>query len=435
MADLSTKFTDNNLKVLYSNLLRHYQDCMSRGRVPNLNEVYNEMYLATQATVDSYGGSLFHLDHNEKKKVYQAFNAIFYSFPSYNGLPVELRQGFRPARPLIRTVHHVHHYPAYYTSDYHDTLLTWMVLSSLTNNCYSRPPIYMPSGGSGGPIHSHPGTGSSSNKSDDTGQLIAALIIIAIVAAAVALAFIALFYMIHEFANSVERLIYNEGWLKAALMLATSVAFGAASAFFALNVADAPLIALAIAAGFNPIGVVIIGAISLTVIGAGLACFVTSLICDSIEPSVNKDAMDPSDSSRFRLTQSEEQYLIGQFIDPMKVKCALVALRAEMGKILDTDKSIPSFFSRYWGDGSKIQPLLNQVRELRSGKLSSVRVADLTFECRIPEVYHQPPSYHHQEHVDYAAYVQNQVPIGYDAIPSAPPLEVAPPPAYSSLYQ
>ncbi len=412
MADFH-KFTDNNLKVFYNNLLTHYQECMKRSPQPTIHEVYNEMYQATQYTVDSFHGSLYHLEANEKVRVYQAFNSIFYALPLYRDLQIHAQNNFIPNRPPIN-VNIVYNPPLYYRTNYNDTLLTWMLLSSMTHNCHHYPPV----GSSGGNVHTHPSNNSSDNKSNkDTGQLIVALILIALIAAAAALAFIALFYMIHQFVNSVERIWYNEGWLKASLMLATSVAFGAASTIFSFTVASAPIIALAIAAGFNPVTILIISAVCLTVMGAGLACFVTSLIYDSIDERVNKDSIDPADSARFRLTVSEEHDLINKGIDPVKVKCAIVALRAEMSKELDNENTIPSFFSRHFGSGSKVQPLLEKVRSLRHGDISEVTVGDLSFNCRIPAA--APVNENNMYHY-YNLYVQQHIPQGYDYVPSAP---------------
>lgn len=434
MSRSSSKFTDNNLKVFYSNLLNHYQDCMTRSL--NANESYLEMFTATQYSLESGFGSLFHLEHDEKIKVYQAFNSIFYALPLYRELPKPEQQKFRPEKPAYKVINN-YNYPRCYNTNYNDPLLTWMLLSNLTHHCDYRRGRSIPYPSSGGSVHSHPSKNSSGNKSNnDAAQLIAALVLIALVAAVAALAFIALFYMIHQSVNSVERLYYNEGWLKAALMLATSVAFGSASTLFALFVVSAPLMALAVAAGFNPIGILIIGTVSLAVVGAGIATFVTSLIYDSTEKKVSKDSIDPSDVNRFRLTASEETALIKKGIDPIKVKCAIVALRAEMSKELESDKAIPSFFSRHFWDGSKVQPLLDQVRQLRSGAITEVPVGSLHFDCRVPQVYYpyqrndnaqQPPNffpqpYNSQIHkVAYTVYVLEQLPEGYG--PSAPPID------------
>src|SRR5690606_36456748 len=108
------------------------------------------------------------------------------------------------------------------------------------------------------------------------------------------------------------------------------IGFGAGSSMLTLNFGAVPLIALAIAAGFNPVGVVITAAVLLGVIGAGIGCFAMSMLYDSINKSANKESMDPSDPDRFKLTASEEDFLNKKGIDPMAVRCAMVALRAEM---------------------------------------------------------------------------------------------------------
>jgi hypothetical protein len=385
-----TKFTDNNLKLYYGNLLKHYQSCHDR-LYPDIGAIYDEMYLATQFTLESPTGSLYGLDREEKNKVYHSFNTVFRALPIYTGLSPEQRRSFNPLpRPYNPTVVYV--YNDYNRYRFNDSLLfNWMLLSSMTHQCHHhhRGPSYPYPGN----VHGHPSTngGNRRNDSKDTsGEVIALLIIIALAAAAAVATVVALYYMLDEFLNSSERLLYNEGWLKAALMLATATAFGAASTVMSLTLASVPLVALALAAGLNPVGVVIVGAICLTIIGAGIGTFAMSMLYDFIDRKVNSDAMDPNDSARFQLTEADEQALTVKKIDPIKVKCAMVALRAEMSNLLESNDKIPSFFSRHYGKGEKIQELLKQVRELRSGVISAVKVGDLNFDCVMVHYAQQP---------------------------------------------
>lgn len=45
MPKTSSRFTDHNLKLLYGNLLNHYQDCTQRHQQDAL-AIYDEMYRA-----------------------------------------------------------------------------------------------------------------------------------------------------------------------------------------------------------------------------------------------------------------------------------------------------------------------------------------------------------------------------------------------------
>lgn len=439
MPGLNKKFTDSNLKLYYVNLLNHYQDCTSRlhSDTNAIYKIYNEMYLATQYAVEAHDGSFYRLDSEEKNKVYQSFDAIFRALPLYRGLPSTQRNTFNPPKPDFN-VHNRYVPNNYQRYDCYDsTLFNWLLLSSITNrsSSYSSYPS--------GSVHTHPGSHTKNNgdssTNDNTVQIIVVLALLALAAFAAVLTFIALYYMFSEFLDSVERFWYNEGWLKAALMLASSVAFGAASTVLTVAFAAFPLAALAIAAGLNPLVVVVIATVCLTVIGAGIGCFVMSLLYDSIDNKLNEDSMDPSDPCRFRLTTSDEQVLRSKNLDPIKIKCAMVAMRAEISRILDSEDTIPSFLSRQFGDGQKVQALLQQVRELRNGTISSVVVGNLSFDCTLP----LPPSYHYgQQHLyapqqpeqhTTASHHRSPPSFNPDYEPSAPLHDDVMPPAYSPI--
>ena len=87
------------------------------------------------------------------------------------------------------------------------------------------------------------------------------------------------------------------------------------------------------------------------------------------------------------LQVAEEQSLVDNKLDPIKVKCAMIALRAEIAKELGNEKPIPSFLSRHFGDGAKVQELLQKVRHLRRGDIHVIEVGDLYFDCRSAQAY------------------------------------------------
>ncbi|KTD00946.1 hypothetical protein [Fluoribacter gormanii] len=416
MSDLSTKFTDLKLKQLYGHIINHYKNCV--GRNLNITDMYNEMFLAVQFSIESplSTSSLYLLDREEKDKAYAAFNKIFYALPLFRELPSEQQRSFNPKKPRFNpeVKYVINEYNYYRCND--STLINWLILSSVLDShrhahshhdascCFSS---------------NHHRRSSSSN--DDLSKLIAALLIIAIAAFAAVLAFIALAYMLDEFANSIERFWHGEGWLKGAFMFATSLAFGAGSTFLTLNFAAAPLIALAVAAGFNPVGVVILGAVLFSIIGAGIGCLAMSMIYDSINVSANKESMDPADPQRFQLTAAEEASLQKKGIDPIAVKCAMVALRAEMAKSLGSEKPLPSFFRRYFDEnGSEVNELLTKLRHLRKGELKIVEVGDLCFDCRIPQpIYTNTQTFYSQQtpppsYFDTFYGVQPSAPAQYD---------------------
>ncbi|MCE0724082.1 hypothetical protein [Legionella resiliens] len=392
MPDLSKKFTDLKLKQLYGHVLSHYQNCVSRGL--DVNATYNEMFLAVQYSLESSWSQspLAKLEPAEKLKVYAAFNALFNALPLYQGMQSSQRSTFNPSTPQFnpKAKYVINQYNYYGYQD--PTLLDWLILSSIINSHNHSYHHHAGSDACCWPSNQH---GHDSSSSDDFAKLMAALLLILMALIAVVLAFIALYYMLNEFANSIERFCYGEGWLKGALMFATSIGFGAGSAFLTLNFGAAPLIALAVAAGLNPVGIVIAGAVLLTIIGAGIGCFAMSMLYDSLNKSANNESMDPSDPERFRLTASEEAFLRDEKgMDPIIVRCAMVALRAEMAKLLGNEKPIPSFFSRYFNkENEKVQELLEKLRHLRKGDINMVQVGELNFDCRLPQRVYIPPYY------------------------------------------
>ena len=402
MADLSNKFTDNKLKIFYANVLSHYKDCLKKG-ITKPADLCEEMYHSMDWAV-KFGG-LRDLQPAEKLKVYDAFKAIFCALPVYPQLDENQRNNIlKDKLPIIVTIIQEPKY-IYRCSD-NALLFQWVLLHQIcydvtyhSGGCFSQG-SYLWGDCIGSTTH-HGGGGSSSSSTDDNSgaggllALLAGLAIIAIVVTAALLAMVALFYLLYQSLNSLERFWYGEGWLKAALMLATSVAFGSASTALALTLVAIPLTALAVLAGFNPLSLIIVTAVFMTLIGAGVACLITSLLYGLF--STNGHAIDPTDANRFALTANEEQNLRGKELDPMKVKCAIVALRVEMSATSNdrngSEKSIPSFWRRHCTSrGGEIQKLLNQVRELRRGELTSVEVGNFKFDCRQESTYNTLPA-------------------------------------------
>jgi len=392
MPGLNTKFTDNNLKLFYANLLNHYQDCFKRSNPMDINAIYNEMYFAVRHTVESPEGSLYHLLPLEKNKVYESFNAIFRALPIYRNLSQEQYDDFNPQIPVYDP--QIIYVVTPYRYNCNDSLLfDWLLLSSISHNLQHHSHhhgSFSHGGGFSSGSFRHEHGGSSSNT--DCGKLFALLLVIALAALAAVLTFIALYYILKQFADSLERFWFNEGWLKGMLMMASSIAFGAGTTALTFTLAAIPLIALATLAGLNPIGVVVTGAILLTIMGAAIGCYAMNLLYDSIDKKRNTDAMDPNDPCRYRLTATDEGKLIANNIDPIKAKCAMVALRAEIESLVGKDQPMPSFFSRHFGKGAKIQEKLQQLRELRNGELSEVKAGELVFDCSkvYPNSYQQP---------------------------------------------
>ncbi len=448
------KFTDHNLMLFYGNVLQHYKHYINQDNVPkDVTSIYNELFFAVQNSLESPYGTLYHLEPSEKAKVYKSFNAIFYALPIYKDLSELEKKNFKPEPPQFNVkIKFV--YNNYNRYDCHNSaLFDWLLLSSIIHDCHYHNSHHhggYPNGGwNHGNHHGH-GGGSYSDK-NDLSELLAALAILLLAAIAAVLASIAMYYMLNQFLEGAERFYYNEGWLKAALIMANSIAFGAGSTLLTLTFAAAPLTSLAIMAGFNPAVVVVTGAVLLSIIGAGIGAFAMNLLCSPLQ--ADKNAMDPNDPLRFRLTAKEEYNLAERGIDPTMVKCAMAALRAEIAKLLGNNNAeIPSFFSRKDKSMAKVNECLQKVRNLRSGVIKSVEVGDLFFDCEVKTPYYMPPQFYayvpvvEQRFVSpppesyYQGSQQNFASQGYDATqytggfqpqPSAPSMdELQSPPPY-----
>lgn len=375
MPKRNSKFTDSNLKLFYGNLLNHYKECTKKIGTSDPNAVYivyKELFLATQHAVDSPQGSLNHLERREKEKIYTAFHTIFYALPLFTRLSPDKQRNFNPSRPP-------HHYlintPPQYTYNCSEpNLFNWVTLNKNLNPY--EPYFNKNTAQEGLKINTKKSSG-----------LLAGLAIMTLVFSAVVLTIASWYYLLYQFLNSAERLWYNEGWLRAVLMSAAALTSSSITTTCTLIFAASPIITVALAANLNPVTMLIVTGICLASIGASLGVLLTNTIHDFIENRTHKKTIDSSDPYRFRLTDDEEDELIEKHIDPIKVRCALVALRVEINSVLDNEEQVPSFLNRHFGNSKykQVQPLLQMVRALRRGDITEAVFGDLKFDCRAYE--------------------------------------------------
>lgn len=224
---------------------------------------------------------------------------------------------------------------------------------------------------------------SHQNKDDDKNNACAVLLVLLLIAVALIgaiVTLISLYYLISETLNSFERLIHNEGWLQALITL-TSIAVGAAAgALLNIYVGSIALTAAAVFFGFsNPIGWIVVGSISASIITAALTTLTVNFIQNIVTEYKHSNALDPSDPHRFGLTAKESRNLEREGYDPLMVKCAIVALRMEIG-----GDGMPSVLSRFFNDYSK-QELLNRIRKLKhlkEGDVTTITINGRLFNLR-----------------------------------------------------
>lgn len=389
----SSKFTDSNLKLFYGNLLNHYKECTKRLGTSDVNAVYSELFLASQYAVESPQGSLNHLERREKEKVYKAFHTIFYALPLFNRLPPDKQRRFNPPRLPYLSLTNIH--PQYTYQCFDPTLFNWVTLNQNLNP-------YLPY------LKNSTPPDDFAIKIKKSNGMIAGLVLITLIFSAAVLTLTAWSYLLCQFLNSAERLWYNEGWMRAVLMSAAALTCSSLTTTLTLLFAASPIITVALVASLNPITVLIVTGICLASMGAGLGALAMNGLYDCVEKRNHKRAMDRSDPYRFRLTEDDEDELVEKNIDPVKVKCALVALRMEMNSVLNNEGVVPSFLSRHFGNqkSKQIQPLLQMARALRNGDISEAVFGDFKFDCRV----YSPPVHQQEYSLSQSAHCSNLYP-------------------------
>jgi hypothetical protein len=395
--------TDNQLAQLFLEFQSDFRKKQKEGSgaveiTQNLGE---KLYWSLQH------GHLQELHPAEKHKAYQVLDTVIQSMPAYRNLPKTERRIEIPT--TYKEVNH-HHYHRDYYCGHSDPWLNWMILSNLSRPTYTYNYNY------GGSYDNHH-HGREKEKKD--GDPLAQLVLLLILAALALSAFVLAFYALRELIDCGDRILHNEGMMRALVSLSMMAAAGFAGGFIGSVMLAGPLTALAIAAGISPIGVTIIATSALAVIGAGTVGLLFSQfkVQELFIRDKNKEAMDPAEPQRFSLTNEQENKLTRMGLDIIKVKCAMVAIRNEMGADHVQDK----LWRMFTDEGEKQQQLLEKLRQLKDGKFTrEITVGDMTIDLRAPvRTADNPYYYYYQVPVGEVA----EQPRPFVIAPSAPPME------------
>ncbi len=138
---------------------------------------------------------------------------------------------------------------------------------------------------------------------------------------------------------------------------------------------------LALVAGvMNPFALVISLIVLGTIAGAAVGNLLSNyLIANSIQ-NENSDCLVQDDPNRFNLTDKEAENLIKNGIDPIKVKCAILAIRSAIGS-----EAIEPYLSLR---SDSTQKYLDLLRDVRAGKCSNVQINGLYFDCKAQSKYY-----------------------------------------------
>lgn len=187
----------------------------------------------------------------------------------------------------------------------------------------------------------------------------------------VTLAAVTSYYLLSQVVDSVDRFSYNEGWLKATLQLATIPVSFFASNILVATFLTGPLMDLAIAFSVgNPFTAVATMAGALSIIGTGLAYYLTTQSLQAVSSIFYSGLIDAYDPSRFSLSDSQILQIQrhNPDVDLTKVICYIAQVREQMSKSIST----PLLRSKH--DENMLFQLRQTIRQLCSGEVQEVEL-------------------------------------------------------------
>lgn len=375
-----SKFNDAHLKLFCSNFLNHYQ-ALNYSDKQDIGTLFNKLYDPLIYSLKSPDGTFFDLDNEGKTKLLTAFKTMFYSLPEFQSKPDEAASAIS-SRPQVKIseLKIVNHY--YHRSD-NDSWVLWALLAT-------RPSPTCSHGlGTGALVHGH--HSKNENKKDSSlSEILAGLLLLALALAALAAFVIAMYFLVKMAMDGFERMFHNEGWLRAVINMSSALFFGTITATMSALLLAMPIASLAVVAGFSPLFFVALAVTTLSLVGAAVSMYLTDWAVQSYISDKNNNAIDPDEPERYGLTKEEERWLVKKGIDPIAVKCAIIALRTEMSARKTSDQIQSSFLHRCFGYDPEIQELLTKVRQLKKGTISEVELNGLKLITRYNDIHKIP---------------------------------------------
>ncbi|KTC65446.1 Uncharacterised protein (plasmid) [Legionella adelaidensis] len=374
---MAGKLTDKQYKDLYYGLLRHYQYCRERG-INEYWQIRQELFAAVNTLLGErrFPG----IKETEYANLYNAVEVFAKATPAGRTLKEEtMPSSMLSYQPVTSSVQ-INNY-------YQSSLSRWDDFIFFT----PRPIPYYP------PVVVIDRSSNTSNDDKKKNDMFASLAILGLVLFAVAATGIAVYYLLKEISHNMERFTYNEGWFQAATSMCSMAAFAFASSWFCSAFLTSPLSTLAISLGMaNPLSAAMFGVVCCSILGTAAATFIFTLIQQKMLKNSNPDALDANDPYRYIISPSQEEALEEKRINPVAVKLAIIALRAEMSE--------EQPMHRLWSWRTQVtKKNMDTIRKLKSGDLDEVKVGDLSFDCRkydvvssytaYPAAYGQPPAY------------------------------------------
>jgi len=344
--------TDNRLGKLYRGLTSHYKDYVSNNPMASIETIHGElcdgMYYYLRGLCDQDNIEFINLTQTEIEEAYNVVKIFLASCPLSD--PSTPRMFQRKQQPTDFIVIKYHYYHAHYIDE-----LVWdLRFLELSLRI----------------------TDSSSS------ETAAMILMVAGLAALIVLAAYAAWYIIKQIVELFDRIAYNEGLFRAGLEFLTLLVTYCLSATLIAIVTTGPFMELALAAGTTSIIPAVLGVMCLTLIATAVEYYAVDAFASYVTSIFNTDALYPSEPERYGLTEEDEVRLrFEKNLDPIKIKCAIVALREEIGdkqaSEVDADRN------------ERTQQILDKIRELRRGDLISMSenltgIGKVAFDFRLP---------------------------------------------------
>lgn len=377
-------FTDKQLVVLYRQLVADYKRLEKQHTEQGFDTaqmIYWELYQNFCAQL-AHDSQLQQLPAEEQKKAWNVFYSVFYAQNLYRNLSTEECRRFQTEYTELKAqrTENVRVEIYQYGAGIDDLFFTGYALGIL-----------------GGHHHS----GCSDYNAD--GETLAVMLVVLAALILLVLTIFASYYILTSLCDSVERIYYNESWMKAIGTLAAVAAGATAGATIGYFVLTPLILGLTLANPAWLVALSIAATVSLTLILAGTLSFVATKLENYVIEKANPNSLDPKDPHRFEISKAEEEVLLRKDFNIETVKCAIVALRLSM----DTEQ-VPSFLSRISlcasNEHAHIQECLMAIRALKHGSYPSdtINVGGMTFYLKMPSVTmiseamdeHAPQSYH-----------------------------------------
>lgn len=359
-----TKLSDKQIAHLLLDIATRYNTCRERNSSPDMQKIYSELYSYMHYSI--YGSissksTMNRLDQVERENAFRVLRIFIASTPEFEKLTLEEQQSLFTKPALIGE--------SLITRPFcckdNDKYFEWSKLrdqiqaSNQQLAAEARSKCCKPSRYSGA---------------------IMKYLILSIAALAGGLAFVALYYLLSQTLDNAERIMYDEGWLQAFLSFFAMAAAGTAAALLSIMYLQAPIVALAVLIGINPLATVIVGITCLTIIGAAFGCFITNLFQNSIRRLANSEtAADPKDPNRYGLSEANIKSLEenNKDVSLLAERVACILLRSLLG-----NEGVPPFLNRSCSNKNElVKTVLSKTRQLREGEINLVDVGRLKINC------------------------------------------------------